>query len=117
MKIKTMKELQGMLATFVENGCYVDTFGKVETLYDWLEDHNYIPIGKIKLKHGFDEKRYEELEAYGDLFRKFDADVDEPFNRLLWHSLETARGETTAWPIMTGFTPYQSNEMEVRLEF
>jgi len=115
----TMHELQGMLATFVENGCYVETSDKIETLYDWLEDHNYIPIGKIKLKHGLDEKRNEELDAYGDLFRKYDANYDEPFNRLVWHSIGKAakNKEIDEIPIMQGFTPFESDEMEIRLEF
>ena len=116
-----MKKLQGMLAEFVENGCYVETPNEIEefeTLYDWLEGHDYIPIGKIKLKHGNDEKRYEELDAYGDLFRKYDANFDEPFNRLLLQCLLDAAGnkEINEIPIMTGFTPYNSDEMEIRLE-
>lgn len=119
MKIKTMKELQGMLAEFVENGCCIETPDEIVTLYDWLNGgHDYIPIGKIKIKHGFDEKRHEELDAYGDLFRSFDANYDEPFNMWLVRCLQKAAGnkKIDEIPIMTGFTPFESDEMEIRLE-
>ena len=117
MKIMSMNELQGMLVEFVASGCCIETQDEIVTLHDWLEDHDYIPIGKVKLNHGLDEKRYEELDAYGDLFREFDANYDEPFNRLLWiFMIQEAKEINLQNPIMTGFTPFESDEMEIRLE-
>lgn len=108
-----MKELQDMLATFVENGCYVETPEGAVTLFKWLENHNYIPVGKIKLKHANDDKRDEEQDAYGDLFRKFHANYAEPFNRVLFYCLQEAAGEEIK-EFVTGYT--DADEMEIRVE-